>query len=564
LSAPAIEITRLAKTTGPLTKRISLAPDGSLLSDGSACTMSTGTGWRTIFATLAEFADGISGLSPNEAIALGTLRSDLPNEVQIVTKRQLEKLNGTTADNLIARSADYIVYRFGQPALALIDIDTKGMPDAVGDKIREYGGFRAALAIVVPALEQTAQVVRRSTSTGISRTDTGAPLPGSNGAHIFPLVKDGSDVDRFTRTLHDRCWLAGLGWMMVGAGGQLLERSIVDRMVGAPERLVFEGAPVLDPPLLQDLASRKATVTDGEPLDTLAACSPLTIVEQAKLCDLRAKEAHRLAPDRAKAREQFITEQAARIAARTGCTVHAARRTVEKQCDGVLLSGVLLAFDDADTEGCTVNDVLADPNRFVGATLADPLEGIAYGRCKAMVMRRADGSIWINSFAHGRTVYELQHDGSAAQLKLRSVAPADVPDEFVRIVLESGLDETETDDFRNLAHDISGIGKRALDAKLKTARKKQAKGRAEARRHQRAAERSDPRPQIKVPLGNDPWLIQMAVVNEVQGSSRITEPPTRDAEGDRSRLKMRTFPRLHLLSTSTSNPDPDPAPGDHE
>ena len=39
---------------------------------------------------------------------------------------------------------------------------------------------------------------------------------------------------------------------MVGAAGQLLERSIVDRMVGGPERLVFEGGPMLVPPLQQD------------------------------------------------------------------------------------------------------------------------------------------------------------------------------------------------------------------------------------------------------------------------------------------------------------------------
>ena len=64
----------------------------------------------------------------------------------------------------------------------------------------------------------------------------------------------------------------GLGWMMVGAGGQLLERRIVDRMVYAPERLVFEGAPVLDPPLAQDQASRAPIVTDGPPIDTRAVC----------------------------------------------------------------------------------------------------------------------------------------------------------------------------------------------------------------------------------------------------------------------------------------------------
>ena len=45
---------------------------------------------------------------------------------------------------------------------------------------------------------------------------------------------------------------------MVGAGGQLLERSIVDRTVFAGERLAFEGSPVLEPPLVQDQASRQA------------------------------------------------------------------------------------------------------------------------------------------------------------------------------------------------------------------------------------------------------------------------------------------------------------------
>ena len=50
-------------------------------------------------------------------------------------------------------------------------------------------------------------------------------------------------------------------------------------MVGAPERLVFEGAPVLEPPLGQDLAARAPEWSDGEALDTRAACPPLTRVE---------------------------------------------------------------------------------------------------------------------------------------------------------------------------------------------------------------------------------------------------------------------------------------------
>ena len=338
---PLFQLTRFRKADGILSKRITLAPDGTLASDGSACVMTQGTAWRTECYTLEEFAADIAAMPSNDAIALGMLREDLPGEVTITTKA---KLNGST--NAIARTADHLIYRTGQPALALVDIDVKGMPAAVRDKIE--GGFWAALVSVVPELARTARVVRASTSSGLSNAGTGQKLPGSNGLHVFLLVQNGADTDRFLRTLHDRCWLAGLGWLMVGAGGQLLERSIVDRMVGAPERLVFEGSPILAPPLVQDMASRQAIPHDGAPLDTVTACPPLTIVEQSLLRDLRAKDEHRLAPDRAKARAAFIIEQSNRIATRTGCSLPAARRTVERQCEGVLLPDVVLQFDDAE------------------------------------------------------------------------------------------------------------------------------------------------------------------------------------------------------------------------
>ena len=36
-------------------------------------------------------------------------------------------------------------------------------------------------------------------------------------------------------------------------------------------------------------------------------------------------------------------------------------------------------FADKNLKGCTVADVLADPQRFDGEVLADPIEGVAYG-----------------------------------------------------------------------------------------------------------------------------------------------------------------------------------------
>src|SRR6266571_7137525 len=111
-SRPAlIEITGIIKQGGPLTKRISLSPEGRLLSDGSACVMSVGFAWSETFATLAEFGALIDNLPSHKAIALGALRDDLSEPVRVVTKRRLREPNSTSRYDRIARTREYIEYR---------------------------------------------------------------------------------------------------------------------------------------------------------------------------------------------------------------------------------------------------------------------------------------------------------------------------------------------------------------------------------------------------------------------------------------------------------------------
>jgi hypothetical protein len=400
-----IELTRLTKHGGPLTKKISLDPDGTLVKDSSACVMGRGTAERVRLDSITELAVLIEDLTQSQALALGVLRPDLPDKVEVTTKAKL--INGVMRPDIIARTGANIIYRGGQPAFALLDYDSKGMPAAVEAELKRAGNFWNALRAVFPALGKAARLVRRSTSAGLSRADTGEALPGSDGVHVYVEVKDGGDSERFLRALHDRCWLAGSGWMIVSTSGALLERSIVDRMVGGLERLVFEGGPVLVPPLVQETESRRPIAVDGVALDTAAVCPQLTIVERSRLDELKARERARLAPEAAKAREALVEARAEELVARTGMSASAARQVIARQCEGVLRPDVVLPFDDPELAGCTVGDVLADPDRFVGETLADPLEGVDDGPCKAKIMRRPDGALWIHSYAHGRTVYEL-------------------------------------------------------------------------------------------------------------------------------------------------------------
>lgn len=215
------EITMFTKFGGPLTKRITLAEDGSITSDGSACVMARGAARRVKIATVEQLATLIEQLPPNQAIALGTLRSSLPDQVEVVSKAKL--MNGAAPPDLIARTGADIIYREEHPAFALLDFDTKSMPADVAAEIVRLGGFWQALLTVVPALRPVAQVTRRSTSAGLFRSDTGEQLARSDGLHVYPVVQDGADIERFLKVVHERCWLAGLGWMMVGAAGQLLD-----------------------------------------------------------------------------------------------------------------------------------------------------------------------------------------------------------------------------------------------------------------------------------------------------------------------------------------------------
>ena len=133
------------------------------------------------------------------------------------------------------------------------------------------------------------------------------------------------------------------------------------------------------------------------------------------------------------------------------------------------------------SQGVTVGDVLADPDRFVGATLADPLEGVDYGRGKAKVMQRPDGTLWIRSFAHGRTTYELKHDAASIEAHCGQRFPAEAANTFVRLLLTADLAPDEEQRLRDIVSSLSGVKARPLGAKIKAARAEQAKRHAPGR-----------------------------------------------------------------------------------
>jgi hypothetical protein len=158
----------LIKKSGPnpvISKRIYLGDQGKVCSDGSQCLMAQGTATRAAAETAAVLAEHIMACGTDQAIALGALRTDLPNPVQITTSARLKDNPGA-----ITRSREFINYRSGAPAWALLDFDTKGMPANVAASIEAAGGMWNALLIVASGLLEQNIEVRKAVPVAITET----------------------------------------------------------------------------------------------------------------------------------------------------------------------------------------------------------------------------------------------------------------------------------------------------------------------------------------------------------------------------------------------------------
>jgi hypothetical protein len=389
---------RIAKFTNEnnrqLTKTISLGDDGRPKSDGSACFMTRGSGQNLSLEGPHDLADLINRLDSSEALSLGAIETakvgrQPGDAVFVVTARNLCE----PRPGVIARTAEYVTFQPSEAGFMLLDVDFKGMPAPVAETIEANGGVLETIFSACAAIRSAGRVERASTSAGTSNTETGEHFTGSGGLHIYIAVSDAADIPRALKVLFDRLWLAGYGWINVGAAGQFLERSLIDTAVGSPERLIFEGAPIVMPPLLQDSVARLARATDGNHIDTRAVLPNLSTAEKAQLATLKDNARRVLRSEAASARERADQRLAKNIAHRTGAPLDRVLDRLRHRHNGSLLPDHPLVFDDPAIGEVTVADVLTNPADFIGETLADPLEGIEYGRCKAKVMRTPESGL---------------------------------------------------------------------------------------------------------------------------------------------------------------------------
>src|SRR5262249_53309771 len=159
-----------------------------------------------------------------------------------------------------------------------------------------------------------------------------------------------------------------------------------------------------------DTSKREPVVVEGQAIDTLTL-GKLSEYQQHLVREAKAVSAKKLSGEAKQVCERYDEALAGKLH-RPGGPLPSARRQVRARHGGILLPDSELDFDDLGL--VTVATVLAAPDKFVGETLADPLEGVDYGRCKAKVMRRPDGTLVIHTFAHGGGLYFPRHDARSA------------------------------------------------------------------------------------------------------------------------------------------------------
>ena len=203
-------------------------------------------------------------MQPSDALVLGRLPVTATTPALVVTQKLLPEYPGavTRTKRNPNRPDDGFIFQPGVPAFLCLDLDLKVDADDGPDDpmhaitvrqqnaIADAGGPIEALYRVAPEIRHVAKIIRPSTGAWIFRTDRIDPndfLTRESGLHVYLPVLDGGDIERAVDDLFARLYLAGFGIIDVTKSGSHKPRALVDETVNAPERLQFEGKPLLGP-----------------------------------------------------------------------------------------------------------------------------------------------------------------------------------------------------------------------------------------------------------------------------------------------------------------------------
>jgi hypothetical protein len=397
--------------------------DGKLVKEAAA-QLYEGTS-RRITIPFAEIPNRLSTTTSRQAVTWG-VHTPSPD---IIALRTIKKAD---CKNTFPRSRDFYTFQ-REPGVLFLDIDSVDYDPA---EILEIIGR------IHPEFRSAARIIRKSISSGVFIA--GQPPSPKKSFHLYVLVANASDIPRYQKTLSQRLKLEGYHFP-VNSHGRLLSRTIIDDTVGQPERLDFVGMPVINnrgisyqPP--------ETIFIEGDILETK------TLIPISKTLEERLKEIHNQARKKLqpeldkshaawvdkqikKAEENGVSEKAIAIA-----KVIYAENHQNGACTLPFSHRIL--FDDPALGEVSILNILGNPLKYEGATCADPIEGIAYGRNKGKVFFHKNGELLIHSFVHGGINYtvklpELSNPKNLNKdRKLYNDAPDELKDIYATAIIE--------------------------------------------------------------------------------------------------------------------------------
>jgi hypothetical protein len=451
---------------GALAKRADLDVEGRL-KIGSAVQFVRGSFRTERVKSPTQLAVLVSSLSHNEALCCGVeIRGR--DGGSVAPSRAIA--DGRADGDAIARTKDNFGWSKG-PGVLMLDIDLPKagsgqtlppLPDPL-----TIPQLRAVLVGAVPQLASVPMVGLPSASAFIYRTDTGACLRGPTGARFYVLVANATEIPELGRRLHDQLVLARLGFAFISESGSVRVRSLIDTSVFSPERLDFISGAICGPKLVQRRGAPFVwNDLDGRPL-VLGDLPALSAAELAELERLKGRMIGDARPEAERVRAYYAEQRKAE-----GHPVSASWNASTGEIEHLDGEHHILLDDGM---WVSVDDVLAEPERFHERNCADPLEP-SYGgddrRIARIYTRRQTTGPVIYSHAHGGVSYLLRASAGAdfAVEADSSIAPGSIAlsDPLERVAALHGTPDRV---FQTVMHQYVGEDVWRLQERLKVAAK---------------------------------------------------------------------------------------------
>lgn len=191
--------------------------------------------------SLKELEKIIMKIKPTQAIGLGINKY---NEKGNITSWSEDPEKARSKDNFKWPNSKKIV---------LLDYDYfNGLKEC-----NSPSEYRDLLISIEPEFKQAQMLIMTSSSSGIYKDNK--LFMDSKGLHCYMII-DG-DINEFKNKLWATCWAKGLGAIKIAKDGSVLPRTIFDKAVFSPERLIFESLPDLENGLIQ--TKREIFYTQG-------------------------------------------------------------------------------------------------------------------------------------------------------------------------------------------------------------------------------------------------------------------------------------------------------------